>query len=157
MSYLKVPSSQIGSTWEWYHWIGLEKDVNRYRFWFFYLTLEYLKILQSSSRFMQKWIQPLACSDHGLHWILSFYWWAHFYLMKKSAALFWFGLWDVGILYSQVVIQRKIESLTHFWSTGSVEKITVWAHANHDPNKQEVGFIVARSGSELWTLIKYIR
>jgi hypothetical protein len=32
---LKVPSSQIGSTWEWYHWIGLEKDINRYRFWIF--------------------------------------------------------------------------------------------------------------------------
>jgi hypothetical protein len=33
IKYLKVPSGQIGSTWEWYHWIGLEKDINR--FWFF--------------------------------------------------------------------------------------------------------------------------
>jgi hypothetical protein len=32
---LKVPSVQIGSAWEWYHWIGLEKDINRYRILFF--------------------------------------------------------------------------------------------------------------------------
>jgi hypothetical protein len=37
----------------------------------------------------------------------------------------------------------------------SVEKIAVWAHANRDPNKQEVGFIVTWNSSELWTLIKY--
>ena len=40
---LKVPSGQIGSTWEWYHWISLEKDINRYRFLIFNFTLEYLK------------------------------------------------------------------------------------------------------------------
>ncbi len=33
---LKVPSSQIGSAWEWYHWIGLEKDINRFRFLIFW-------------------------------------------------------------------------------------------------------------------------
>ncbi len=33
---LKVPSGQIGSKWEWYHWIALEKDINRYKFWIFY-------------------------------------------------------------------------------------------------------------------------
>jgi hypothetical protein len=47
---------------------------------------------------MQKWIQPPASSDHGLHRILSAYWLAHFYLMKKSAhVLLYFGL-DCGIL-----------------------------------------------------------
>ncbi len=31
--FLKAPSGQIGYAWEWYHchWIGLEKDINRYR------------------------------------------------------------------------------------------------------------------------------
>ncbi len=43
---------------------------------------------------MQKWIQPPASSDHGLHT----YWLAHFYLMKKSAnVLLYFGL-DCGML-----------------------------------------------------------
>jgi hypothetical protein len=31
----EVPSGQIGSTREWYHWKGLEKDINRYRFLIF--------------------------------------------------------------------------------------------------------------------------
>ncbi len=26
---LKVPSGQIRPAWEWYHWIGLQKDINR--------------------------------------------------------------------------------------------------------------------------------
>jgi hypothetical protein len=42
---------------------------------------------------MQKLIQPPACSDHGLHRILSSYWLEHFYLMKKSAKMWLcFGL-----------------------------------------------------------------
>jgi hypothetical protein len=34
-NFLKVPSGQIGSAWEWYHWIGLEKDINSYMFLIF--------------------------------------------------------------------------------------------------------------------------
>ncbi len=37
------------------------------------------------SRFMQNWTQPPACSVHGLHRMLPYYWLAHFHLMKKSA------------------------------------------------------------------------
>jgi hypothetical protein len=33
---LKVPSGQIGSKWEWYHWKAFEKDINRYKFLIFY-------------------------------------------------------------------------------------------------------------------------
>jgi hypothetical protein len=33
--WLKVPSGQIGSKWEWYHWKALEKDINRYMFLIF--------------------------------------------------------------------------------------------------------------------------
>jgi hypothetical protein len=35
-SVLKVPSGQIGSKWEWYHWKVFEKDINRYKFLIFY-------------------------------------------------------------------------------------------------------------------------
>ncbi len=43
-------------------------------------------------------IQHFSCSDHDLLRILSSYWLAHFYLMKKSAkVLLYFGL-DCGIL-----------------------------------------------------------
>jgi hypothetical protein len=33
--FFKGTDGQIGSAWEWYHWIGLEKDINRYRFLIF--------------------------------------------------------------------------------------------------------------------------
>jgi hypothetical protein len=37
--------------------------------------------------------------------------------IRQSAALFWFGLQDVGILYSRAIIQRTIYvSLPPFWS-----------------------------------------
>jgi hypothetical protein len=29
--------------------------------------------------------------------------------IRQTAALFWFELWDVGIFYSQAVIQRTID------------------------------------------------
>jgi hypothetical protein len=66
-------------------------------------------------------------------------------------------LWDVGILCSRAIIQRTIDVSPTFLEHGSADKIAVWAHANRDPNKQEVGFIFACSNSELWTLIKYSR
>jgi hypothetical protein len=77
--------------------------------------------------------------------------------IRQSAALFWFGLRDVGILYSWAVIRRSIDDSPAFLEHGSAEKIAVWAHANRDPNNQEVGLSFAWSGSELWTLIKYSR
>ncbi len=84
---LKVTSGQIGSAWEWYHWI--------YRPWkghqplkvfdFLISVLNIWKEFKVLSRFIQKIIQPPACSDHGLYRILSAYWLVHFYLLKKSA------------------------------------------------------------------------
>jgi hypothetical protein len=56
---------------------------------------------------MLKKIQPPACLDHGLYRILSSYWLAHFYLMKKFAkVLLYFGL-DCKML--EFVIQRTID------------------------------------------------
>ncbi len=50
------------------------------------------------SRFMQNWTHLPACSDHGLHRIMSSYCLAHFYLMKKSAKeLLYFAL-DCGMM-----------------------------------------------------------
>jgi hypothetical protein len=43
----------------------------------------------------------------------------------QSAALFWFGMRDVGIIYTQAVIQRTIYVSLTFLKHGSAEKITV--------------------------------
>jgi hypothetical protein len=75
----------------------------------------------------------------------------------QCAALFWFGLQDVGILYSRAVIQRTMDFSSKILEHGSAEKIAIWAHANCDLNMQEVGFIFAQSGSDFWALIKYSR
>jgi hypothetical protein len=68
---------------------------------------------------MQKLIQPPACSDHRLQRILSSYWLAHFYLMKKSAkVLLCFGL-DCGMLEfftHQPYSKEQLMYLLHFWS-----------------------------------------
>jgi hypothetical protein len=114
-----------------------------------------LKDFKVLSRYMQKWIQPPACCNHGLHIILSSNWLAHFYLMKKirqSAVLFWF-VFQNSLLTSH---NPKTINVSHtFLEHGFAEKIGVWAHANRDSNKQEVRFSFAWIGSELWTLIKY--
>jgi hypothetical protein len=45
--------------------------------------------------------------------------------LRQSAALFWFGLRDVGILYSRAVIQRTIDVSSASWKHGAAEKISV--------------------------------
>jgi hypothetical protein len=45
--------------------------------------------------------------------------------IRKSAALFWFGLRDVGILYSPTVIQRTTDVFPAVLKHGLVEKIAV--------------------------------
>jgi len=42
--------------------------------------------------------------------------------IHQSAALFWFGLRDVGILYSRAVIQRKIDVFPAFLEHGLAER-----------------------------------
>jgi hypothetical protein len=43
----------------------------------------------------------------------------------RSAALFWFGLRDVGILYSPAVIQRTLDVSLAFLEWGLEEKMAV--------------------------------
>jgi hypothetical protein len=82
--------------------------------------LNILKDFKVLSRFMQICIQPPACSDHGLHRILSSYWLAHFYLMKKSAkVLLYLGL-GCGMMEFftyEPKSKEQLISLPHFWST----------------------------------------
>ncbi len=133
---LKVPSGQMVSTWEWHHWIGL-----------FDFLISLLNIWKTSCLFGSRsaynpvFLLALLFDEKNRH----------------SAALFWFVLLDVGILYSRAVIQRIIDVFPAVLEHCLAEKIPVCAHANCDPNKQEVGFISAWSSSELWTLLRYSR
>ncbi len=52
-------------------------------FWFFNFPLEYFKIFQRSEQLHAEMNPTSACSNHGLHIILSSYWLEHFYFMKN--------------------------------------------------------------------------
>jgi hypothetical protein len=140
--------------------LALKRTSTSIGFWFFNFTFEYLKRLQSSEP-LQAEINPTSCLVRSRFAKDPVFLLAGALLfdekIRQSGALFRFGLRDVGILYSRAVIQRTIDVSTAFLEHGLAEKIAVWAHANRDPNKQEVGFIFAWSCSELLTLIKYSR
>ncbi len=109
--HLKVSSGQIRSAWEWYHWIGHDKDISHNGFLIFLILVLNVrkKDFKVLSRFIQKSLQPSASSAHGWYRILSSYWLAQFYLMKKSAkVLLYFGL-DCGMLGSILLPCRSLK------------------------------------------------
>ncbi len=81
-----------------------------------------------------------------LHRILSSYWLAHFYLMKKSAKVLlyfqYFGL-DSGNSLPKSRKPKNNWCLSHIIGAPFGGKNAVWSHANGDLDKQEVGFIFA--------------
>ncbi len=112
------------------------------------------------SRFMQNWTQPPACSDHGLQRILSSYWLAHFYLMKKSAKeLFYFGL-DCGMMKFFTFKSQPKEQLMplpHLWSSVRWKRSRFEHMQTVTRTSRRIGFNSAWSGSGLWSLLKYSR
>ncbi len=130
-----------------------------YVFYFLFLILNiwfYWYEFKVLSRFMQNWIQPPACSVHGLHRILSSYWLAHFLLMKKFAKVqLHFGL-GCGMMDA---IQRTIDVSPAFMEYG-----TVWRKRSRLEHMQTVNRtsrrirgLFAWRGSELWSCFKYSR
>ncbi len=60
--FLKVPSGRIGSAWEWYHWIGLGKDINGYRFFYHkYLS----RFMQNEFNLLLVWVTVCMCSNRN--------------------------------------------------------------------------------------------
>ncbi len=128
-----------------------------YVFNFLFLILNIWYEFKVLSRFMQKWIQPPACLDHGLHRILSSYWLAHFHLMKNprkcSSILVWIAEW--WNFYLRAAIQRTID--TNFRST--VRRKRSWFEHMQTVNwtSRRIRDLFAKSGSELWSCFKYSR
>ncbi len=131
-----------------------------YVFDFFISVLNIWNNFKVLSRFMQNRTQPPACSDHGLHRILSSYWLAHFYLMKKSAKeLLYFGLDCRMMIFFTFKPQPKeqLMPLPHLWNT------VRWKRSQFEHMRivirtsRRIGFNSAWSGSGLWSLLKYSR
>ncbi len=109
---------------------------------------------------MQKRIQSPACSVHGLHKILSSYWLAHCYLMKKSTKVqLFFGL-DCGMMYFFTYKPQpkdQLMSLPHLWSMVWRKRSQLEHMQTVNRTSRRIRGLFAWSGSELWTLIKYSR
>ncbi len=90
---------------------------------------------------MQKWIQPPACSVHGLHIQNPVFLLAGALILDEktpqSPALFWFGLRNDEFLHSQAATQRTIDVFRAFMEYGLAKKIAAWEPASREPNKQE--------------------
>jgi hypothetical protein len=69
--------------------------------------------------------------------------------IHQSAALFWFGLWNDGILYMQAAIQRTIDSSSAFLEHGSAKKIAVEHMQTVNRTTRRIRGLFAWSGSEL--------
>ncbi len=125
---------------------------------FLFLILNIWKDFKVLSRFMQKWIQPPACSDHGLHRIFSSYWLAHFYLMKKSAKeLLYFGL-ECGMMKFftfKPQPKEQLISLPHFWSTVQWKRSRFEHMQTVIRTSRRIRGLFAWSGSELGSFFKY--
>ncbi len=59
-NFLKVQSGQIGSAWEWFHWIGLKRTSTAIGFLFFIFYFKYLIRVQSSEPLHAK-INSTSC------------------------------------------------------------------------------------------------
>ncbi len=88
--------------WIWMRVVPLESPLKGhqplYVFDFLISVLNIWNNFKVLSRFMQNWTQPPACPDHGLHRILSSYWLAHCYLMKKFTKVALYFVVDYGMM-----------------------------------------------------------
>ncbi len=77
--------------------------------------------------------------------------------IRQSAALFWFGLRDVGILqifYSRAAVQRTNVDYPAFLETGLAEKIAVCPCAEKYSRRLEVFLYEAAQNFELFSNIQ---
>ena len=107
------------------------------------------------SRFTQKWILPPACLDHGLYGHKS----QSFPLnrapkMPESQQLC-FEFRIVSRIFQHPAIQNKKMKRIFSANKCAPANRKKGSYTNHDPNKQEVGFIFVWSGSELWSIFIY--
>jgi hypothetical protein len=107
---LKVPSGQIRSAWECYHWIGIEKDINRNMFLIFEFQFW---ILKTTSKFWaapcKKASNPPACSVHGLHLLKPLSFSPSCVQKMRGRYQLFFGLRLVSKAFHHSAIQTKIE------------------------------------------------
>jgi hypothetical protein len=132
---LKVPSGQIRSAWERYYWIGLVKDINHHRFWFFNFDLEYLKSLQSSELLhtkIQKYnlllLRHMVCIESLFPICLD-----NFFRLKNppkccTILVCIAGCWNFSNILLTSHPPKSNWWLSRILEPGLTEKVMIWAH-----------------------------
>ncbi len=158
---LKVPSGQIGSASEWYHWKGLEEDINRYRFlifdfwfWIFGKTSKFWAASYKNAS------NPPTCWDHGLYGHIPQSFPPNRATKMREIQQLFLGLRLVCKEFHHSAIQTKIEE--NFG--GFFHQIKVRQPIGRKDSKQPVvptskriRCIFVWRGSELVSLLKYSR
>ncbi len=157
-TFLKVPSSQIGSAWEWDHWEALPLKGHHPLYVFnFYFWSWIFERLQSSEPLHAKrplillfvWIKVCMCSNRDLF---------HRPVLQKCRIDINCSL-GCGLHPSFRNPNQNRGALWRIFSSNESAPANskTGFYADRDPYKQEVGVISAWSGSELWSLFKYSR
>jgi hypothetical protein len=120
-------------------------------------------IFDKSSKFWaapcKKASNPPACSVHGLH-VLKPWSFSPNVPQKCGRDITW--PLGCGLRVKNFIIPQSNQKRAGLWwifssSNSAPANRKTGFYANREPNKQEVGFIFAWSGSELWSLVKYSR
>jgi hypothetical protein len=131
----------------------LEKNI---KFFFIFLIFDLIYLIRvQSSEPLHATMNPTSCFlDHGLH-VLKL----RFFFAKPSPKCerdINFSL-DYNLWVKNSDIPQSKQNRVAFWRIFSSNKSVpankkTGFNANRDPNKQEVGFILAWIGSELWSI-----
>ena len=120
-----------------------------FRSWIFKTTLKFWAAP------CKKASNPPACSVHGLHALKPWSFSPNRTPKMRERHQLAFGLRLESEELHHSAIRTKKELFSSSNSAPANRKTGFYA--NREPNKQEVGFIFAWSGSELWSLVKYSR
>jgi hypothetical protein len=146
---LKVlPSGQIRSAWEWYHWIGLKKDINHDRFLIF---LFQFCIFEKTSKFWAAsyinesnllLVRIMVCAESFLPIC-----WCTFICWKNPPKCYIILTWIAECWkFSNILLQRTIVKFQAFLVLGSGTKSRFLA--------DEVRYIFVWSCTEFGSLFK---
>ncbi len=134
--------------------VGLEKDINRYRFFIFFISvLNIWKVFKVLSRFKQKWIKPASCS--GLYRILSSHWLAHFFYEKnrQRIKLFWIaGCWNSSLTSRNPKNNCCLSRI--FWERFGGKNRGLCTYKPVIRTSRRIRGIFVFSNSKLWILFK---
>ncbi len=155
-SSMYVLSGQIESAWEWYHWLGLEKNRHRFsifsfQFWIFKNTSKFWAAsYKNESNLLLVRITVCIESFLPIGWC-TFIRWKN--PPKGCTILVWIaGCWTILLTSHNPKNNCWLSGI--FGARFGGKDCGLWPPTNRNPNKQKVRFIFEWSSSELQSFFK---